>query len=356
MTFREKYNLLSSVVRIVDPYDRTSFQKLKSLVKLLSKQLHLSSVTIYIYDQQSGYLSQKITSAPTGIATACRIPVGVGGAGKCAGGKTPLFEKPEFLHKDEYRHGNEAEFFFEPMLRDDKLFGVLAIGLGPNEQLLKPEKKLLDQVQVIALQLLASFSSENDKKLEELSLLYRVSNTILSTIELNKLIHLTLTALTSGPNPFFDRAMLFLINKRSGIMQGMLGVTRETSLSCEDPFAGSEDILANRWDISEEDMICQRASTFNQDVMASRLELNRSLNVASKAVLEKRLIYVAQASKAKRVDHEFIKRFGITSLPSRLLSPGKKLLALLLWITPSTESRSPRTVCAFCSYSPIRQA
>lgn len=162
-------------------------------------------------------------------------------------------------------------------------------------------------------QQLSSLSAENDKKIKELSLLYRVSNTMLSTIKLNKLIHLILSALTSGANPFFDRAMLFLINERSGVMQGMLGVTRETSTGLITPFAEIEDILASRWDISENDMVRQRESEFSRNVMASRLELNRTSNVASTAVLEKRLIFVAKAAREKHVDRDFIRRFGITS-------------------------------------------
>lgn len=137
-----------------------------------------------------------------------------------------------------------------------------------------------------------SYNEENDKKLKELSLLYRMSNTMLSTINLNKLIHLTLTALTSGPAPFFDRAMLFLTNERSGMLVGMLGVTRETSPTLSVPHGGSDDILSSRWDISEEEMGAQRDSEFSRQVQGKRLELDGSLNIASQAVLEKRLIYI----------------------------------------------------------------
>lgn len=136
------------------------------------------------------------------------------------------------------------------------------------------------------------FSTENDQKLKDLSLLYRMSNTMLSTIKLNKLIHLTLTALTSGPTPFFDRAMLFLTNERSGVLLGMLGVTRETSPPLSVPLGGGDDILSSRWDISEDDMTAQRESEFSRLVQGKRLELNGSLNIASQAVLEKRLIYI----------------------------------------------------------------
>jgi len=338
MTFRDRYNLLSYAVRIADAPNRTSLQKLKSLVKRLAGSLQLTSVTIYLHDQYQGCLSRKISSADPGTMTPCNIPPGQGGAGICAARRIPLSIPPQALHADETRHGSEVEFLCEPISRNDRFFGVLAIGLGPNESLTATRKKVLEQVRTIALQLLTNLSAENDKKLKDLSLLYRVSNTILSTIELNKLIHLTLTALTSGPAPFFDRAMLFLINKRSGIMQGMLGVTRETSACCTDPFSESEDILASRWDISDDNMVCQRQSDFNQKVMASRLELDKSLNLASRAVLEKRLIYVPVAAREKQADHTFIKRFGITSFAVAPLIAREKVVGVIV-VDNSLEGR-----------------
>jgi len=146
--------------------------------------------------------------------------------------------------------------------------------------------------EAISSERISSFALENDKKLKELSLLYRMSNTMLSTIKLNKLIHLTLTALTSGPTPFFDRAMLFLTNERSGVLQGMLGVTSENSPPLSTPKGSGNDLLSSRWDISAEDMAAQRESEFSRQVLGKRLELNATLNIASQAVLEKRLIYV----------------------------------------------------------------
>lgn len=167
-------------------------------------------------------------------------------------------------------------------------------------------------------------SEENDKKLKELSLLYRLSNTMLSTIQLNKLIHLILTALTSGENPFFDRAMLFLLNERAGIMQGMLGVTRETSQGLISTALEVGEILSGRWDLAEEDMVRQRDSAFSRKVRGSRLELNGEENVSSRSVLEKRLIFVPDVTKEKNVDQHIINEFGITSFATApLIAKGK---------------------------------
>jgi signal transduction histidine kinase len=191
-----------------------------------------------------------------------------------------------------------------PLSFNGRTLGTLTFFGGPNllasEQLELAEMvaRLLSsaRAEAICSQRILGLDSENDKKLKELSLLYRMSNTMLSTIKLNKLIHLTLTALTSGPTPFFDRAMLFLTNERSGVLLGMLGVTKETSPPLSVPKGEGDDILSSRWDISEADMAAQRESEFCRVVQGQRLELDGALNIAAQAVLDKRLIYISDAA------------------------------------------------------------
>ena len=177
---------------------------------------------------------------------------------------------------------------------------------------------------------LTRLAAENDRKLLEISSLYRMSNTMLSTIRLNKLVHLILAALTTGDNPFFDRALLFLINERSATMQGMLGVTRETCAGIINPNVEIEDILASRWDISEEDMLRQQASDFSCRVRASRLKLHNSRSVVSRAVLEKKLIHVADTAREKHIDREFVRRFEIKSCALAPLMAKEQVVGVII--------------------------
>src|SRR5512145_365239 len=105
---------------------------------------------------------------------------------------------------------------------------------------------------------IASQKTSSAKRLTELTLLYQFSNTMLSTIRLNKLTHLLLTVLTSGGSTLFGRAILFLRNEKSGVLQGMLGVTHDTSEGLQ--IIGGEDPLGSHWEISEEVMASQRAT------------------------------------------------------------------------------------------------
>lgn len=127
--------------------------------------------------------------------------------------------------------------------------------------------------------------SATDKKLTELVLLHQFSNTLLSTIRLNKLIHLILTALTSGSSPLFERAMFFLYNEKSQALQGMLGVTNETSESLT-VVGNSENPLSSCWDISDDVIAYQRSTDFCNRVRATRIEIDGSCNIINRVMLQ----------------------------------------------------------------------
>ena len=131
-----------------------------------------------------------------------------------------------------------------------------------------------------------------DKKLNELVLLYQFSNTLLSTIRLNKLTHLTLTALISGSSPIFERAMLFLRNEKTAVLQGMLGVTQEAVQGLI-VVSDNETVLSSRWDISDQAIATQRASDFCCRVRATRIDIDEQCPLIRQVVVENRLHNVA---------------------------------------------------------------
>ncbi|BCS52082.1 GAF domain-containing sensor histidine kinase [Geobacter sp. SVR] len=132
-----------------------------------------------------------------------------------------------------------------------------------------------------------------DKKLNELALLYQFSNTLLSTIRLNKLTHLILTALISGPSPIFERAMLFMRNEKTEVLQGMLGVTPDAVEGLV-VVGESETSLSSRWDISDEAMAHQRATEFCCRVRVTRIEIDEQCPLIRQVVKENRLHYADQ--------------------------------------------------------------
>ncbi|MDD2733416.1 MAG: ATP-binding protein [Desulfuromonadaceae bacterium] len=113
---------------------------------------------------------------------------------------------------------------------------------------------------------------EPGNRVAELTLLYQFSNTMLSTIRLNKLTHLILTAITTPSSNLFERAILFLRNEKSDVLQGMLGITRQLSEGLQ--IVGDQDILGSRWEISDEIISRQRSTDFSMHVRQIRIDID----------------------------------------------------------------------------------
>ncbi|MDD5286208.1 MAG: ATP-binding protein [Desulfuromonadaceae bacterium] len=125
--------------------------------------------------------------------------------------------------------------------------------------------------------------------MNELTLLYQFSNTMLSTIRLNKLTHLILTALTTSSSNLFERAFLFLRNEKSEVLQGMLGVTRRTAEGLQ--IVGSQEALGSRWEISEDVISLQRSTEFCAKVRATRIDINDSCPLIRRVIADRTLCH-----------------------------------------------------------------
>jgi len=58
----------------------------------------------------------------------------------------------------------------------------------------------------------------------EFALLYEISNAMRTTLKLDQILYIILTALTSHEGLGFNRAMLFLVNEKDNILEGVMGI------------------------------------------------------------------------------------------------------------------------------------
>ena len=128
---------------------------------------------------------------------------------------------------------------------------------------------------------------ETTSRLIELTLLYQFSNTMLSTIRLNKLAHLILTALTTPSSNLFERAFLFLRNEKTNVLQGMLAVNRQLSEGLQ--IIGEGDPLGSRWDISDEIISQQRSAEFCSQARQTRIEIESACPLIQRIITERDL-------------------------------------------------------------------
>ena len=171
-------------------------------------------------------------------------------------------------------------------------------------------------------------------QLNQLALLYQFSNTMLSTIRLNKLTHLILTALTSAPFQLFERAMLFLRNERTGFLQGMLGVTKDGNEGLI-IIRDEEDDLGSRWDISDDVITRQRTAEFCSLVRSTRVEIDESCAVVRQVIKKNRLYYTEDASCQRcPTCCAFIKQLGVTEFAVAPLVARDKTVGIIVVDNP----------------------
>lgn len=171
------------------------------------------------------------------------------------------------------------------------------------------------------------------QQFNELVLLYQFSNTMLSTIRLNKLTHLILTALASGAPPMFGRAMLFLRNEKTGVLQGMLGVTTDTAGELM-VIGGDKGALSSRWDISAEVISRQWESDFCARVRSTRIEIDEECIVVRRVIMENSFYYVDDVECQECMTCGFIKHLGVSAFAAVPLVARDKTLGIIIVDNP----------------------
>lgn len=81
----------------------------------------------------------------------------------------------------------------------------------------------------IILQRAEFLTRDKERMVRELSLLYEVSRSMLTTIKLDQLARIILLGVTLKHQAGFDRAALFLVNEKENLLEGIMGIGAEDS-------------------------------------------------------------------------------------------------------------------------------
>jgi len=70
----------------------------------------------------------------------------------------------------------------------------------------------------------SQMAQEKEKRVRELTILWELSKALLTTVNFEHIIQMTLTAITIGAGLGFNRAMLFMVNDKTRLLQGTMAV------------------------------------------------------------------------------------------------------------------------------------
>jgi signal transduction histidine kinase len=133
----------------------------------------------------------------------------------------------------------------------------------------------------------SKMAQEHEKRAKELSTLWELNKALLTTVNFERILHLTLTAITIGEGLKFNRAMLFLVNEKDRILEGTVAVGPDSAEEAGKIW----NALAQRKG-APSDLITQLPpedhSTLNSIVKEIRVSLEQKHCILSRTVLEGR--------------------------------------------------------------------
>jgi len=166
----------------------------------------------------------------------------------------------------------------------------------------------------IILQRAEILARDKEGAVQDLSVLYEVSRSMLTTIRLDELLRIILISVTLGHDRGFDRAALFLVDERENVLQGMLGVGPETRQESDywRQKLEEQSIFAPDWIFPKE----MEKTAYDLRVRQARISLNEKRSILIKTIKEKRSFNVEDAANDPEVNLEILSWFGSRAFAS----------------------------------------
>lgn len=82
---------------------------------------------------------------------------------------------------------------------------------------------------VISRREIQALVQEQERRVKQLSTLWELNKALLTTVHFERILHLTLTAITIGEGLGFNRAMLFMVNEKERRLEGAMAVAPDSA-------------------------------------------------------------------------------------------------------------------------------
>ena len=134
-------------------------------------------------------------------------------------------------------------------------------------------------------------------------MIYEVSNAMRTTLKLNQIFYMILTALTSHEGLGFNRAMLFLVNEKENMLEGKMGIGPHSGEEADRIWKNIEkadlslDYLLNSYDKFKNDP----ESKLNTLVKGIKMPITEDMGILALTILEGMPFEVATEAAKKKV-------------------------------------------------------
>ena len=133
----------------------------------------------------------------------------------------------------------------------------------------------------------SEMAQAHGKRVKELSTLWELNKALLTTVNFERILHLTLTAITIGEGLKFNRAMLFLVNEKDRVLEGAMAVGPDSAEEVGRIWASLSQRKGPLSDLITQ-LYPQGHSTLNSLVKGIQIPLEQEQCILSRTVLEGR--------------------------------------------------------------------
>jgi signal transduction histidine kinase len=175
-------------------------------------------------------------------------------------------------------------------------------------------------------------ATDSRMRAEEMKILYDINTAMSTTLNLDRLLRIILTAATMGGSGLgFNRALLLLTNERARVLQGMMGVGpstwEEAGQAWSEASARHKSLM--EW-IQTGDLFETRDTPFNTAARSIRVPLDPKDGVLALTVLEKKPFNVTDAAASSLVGAELRDLLKVNAFATVPLVTKDKAIGVIL--------------------------
>jgi diguanylate cyclase (GGDEF)-like protein len=151
---------------------------------------------------------------------------------------------------------------------------------------------------------------EAERTRTELAILYEISNAMRTTLKLDEILYIILTGVTAHTGLGFNRAMLFLVNEKDGLIEGKMGIGPETGEEANRIWTQIEQEKMNLEDLINGYKVSNHVqeSGFNKQVQYFKIPLqDKNENLLSLVALEGMPLYLTKETIKNYSSNQIIK-------------------------------------------------
>jgi len=166
----------------------------------------------------------------------------------------------------------------------------------------------------------------------ELSMLYEIGNAMHSTLNLEGILYIILTAVTAHVGIGFNRAMLFLVNEKEQRLEGKMGIGPDSGEDANRTWTYIDQHKMNLEELIETNHQLEhlRKSQLHKTVKSLRIPLNEASGVIAQTVLEG-MPFIIKGDKSKEViNNEYCRLLNLTEFVTVPLKAKDKVIGVIV--------------------------